>query len=191
MLAEVCLKSQYLEKMKRYVFAPFSVGDIAKGMVHQAKFALMRRGKTEIYTPDGSGLDDLLLESESGERIVLENVIISVRLRCKLSESRVEGLDGTLKENCGERDSEFQVNFCCMNVNTTDGRESLYEKVSDVLNYLRENVYFSVANDYLNRQGVMNCVFVEYKVGENVYENYLPLSIRFKADEDSGLLECI
>lgn len=198
--------------MKGYGFVPVSPLYVAAGIATRARIALCAfknsaEGK-ETAQWDGCGgalqtqspaipitdrsywegryaLTELELAMQSGEKITINDVTVSVSRAKNIVKTVLVGLDGTIKEYICNGDWEISMTVGI--VATENGKivdEYPTEGIRQMRNFLESNKALEVSSHFLDIFNINHIVVADYCLKQETYSNRQVITIKALSDVD-------
>lgn len=127
----------------------------------------------------------LLLEREDGERLEINDAVVSLTRKRNIVSTSMVGMDGTVKEYINEGDYDIEIAVGIQAVR--DGRivdEYPSEGIRELRKFLDDKAAIGVYSEFLSLFDIDKMVVTEVKLTQNTASNYQTLAIKAVSDKD-------
>lgn len=125
----------------------------------------------------------LLLEREDGERLEINDAVVTLQRQRNIVSISMVGMDGTVKEYINEGDYSIDIAVGIQAV--SDGRivdEYPADGIRELRKYLDEKAPLNVYSEFLDIFDITKMVVTEVKLTQNTASNYQTLAIKAVSD---------
>ena len=127
----------------------------------------------------------LTLEREDGERLEINDAVVTLTRKRNIVSTAMVGMDGTVKEYINEGDYDIDITVGIQAVR--DGRivdEYPSEGIAQLRGFLDEKATLNVYSEFLDIFDITKMVVTEVKLTQNTASNYQTLAIKALSDEE-------
>lgn len=194
--------------------SPISFEFVAAGVARRARVALARLVPSQVNkevpswtghgggTPEGKEvvtpitdrtfwesryvLTELTLCKEDGERLVVNDAVVTVTQEKHIVRTTLVGLNGTIKEYIcnGDYDISISVGIVAVDSNGQIVDEYPKEGIRKVREFLNENKAVEVTSAFLSIFGIGRMVVTRFSLKQETASNRQTIEVRALSDED-------
>jgi len=136
-------------------------------------------------------LTELVLEKGAGDRLVMNDAVVSLSREKRIVRTPLVGLDGTIKEYISGGDYEITVE---VGIVAVDGEGHIVDEypergVARVREFLEENRAVAVRSVFLDIFGVNRIVITRFSLKQETHSNRQTLEVRALSDVDYKIMD--
>lgn len=131
-------------------------------------------------------LTEINLETEDGEKLTVNDAVVSISQTKNIVKTALVGLNGTIKEyiNAGDYEISIMVGIVATEVDGTIVDEYPEEGIRTVKKFLDENRAVQVSSPFFDIFGISRMVVEKFSLAQETHSNRQVVDVRAVSDED-------